>query len=105
MTVPNAFIFSWDVNGIESIVPIEQYRQNSKNQLMALLKDQKPERNPLNSIVQRLLLRAQLNSQRNYEIYAVDCDDSLDENFWKDQWQLNFEETAELIRNRGYKLF
>ena len=101
----HAFIFSWDINGIESIVPIEEYRQHDKNQVINILKGNEMVRNPLHSILQRLLLRARLNSQRNYEIYAVDCDESLDEEFWKEQWTSNFESTAELIRSRGYKLF
>lgn len=103
--MPNAFIFSWDVHGIESIVPIEEYRQHDKNQVINILKGKEMERNPLNSILQRLLLRARVNSQRNYEIYAIDCDDSLDEEFWKEQWTSNFEGTAEIIRSRGYKIF
>ena len=101
----NSFIFSWDIHGIESIVPIEKYRQHDKDQVINILKGNETVRNPLHSILQSLLIRARLNSQRNYEIYAIDCDESLDEKFWKEQWTSNFESTAEIIRSRGYKLF
>jgi len=101
----NAFIFSWDCHGIESIVPITQYEHHDKINLIRLLKDEKPERNPLNSIVQNLILRAQFNPQRHYEIYAVDCDPSLDEEFWRNQWEENPQFTADLIRDRGHKIY
>ncbi len=101
----NAFIFSWDMYGIESIIPISQYEHHDKENLIRILKDQPTVRNPLNSIVGNLLLRARFNSQRRYEIYAIDCDAELDEKFWKEQWQRNPQGTAELIREFGHKLY
>lgn len=100
----NAFIFSWDQFGIESIIPITQYEHHEKQNLMRILKDEKSVRNPINDIVQRLIFRAKFNQQRHYEIYAVDCHPDLDEAFWKEQWQSNPQETAKLIRERGHKL-
>lgn len=105
MTTTNAFIFMWDMHGIESIVPITQYEQDSANNLMRLLKDEATVRSPLDSIMQRLLMRARVNSQRCYEIYAIDCEDSLDEAFWCTQWKDHPQTTADLIRERGQKLF
>ncbi len=101
----NAFIFSWDENGIESIVPITQYEQWDIQNLIKILKDQPTERNPLNSIIQRLILRAKFNTQRHYEIYAIDCDTDLDEQFWVQQWNSEPQATADLIRDRGLKLY
>ena len=72
---------------------------------MRMLKDEKPVRNPLTNIVQHLMLRAKFNSQRHYEIYAVDCHPDLDEEFWIKQWKDYPQETAELIRDRGHKLY
>ena len=91
--------------GIESIVPISQYENIDKINTMRLLKDETPVRNPLNSIIQSLLIRARFNPQRHYEIYAIDCDESLDEAFWIDQWNSNPQHTAELIRERGHQLY
>lgn len=101
----NAYIFSWDHLGIEAILPISQYEHHEKNQLINLLKDQPRERNPLDSIVRTLLLRARFNTQRHYEIYAVDCDASMDEAFWRKQWEEHPQATADLIRERGHKLY
>jgi hypothetical protein len=101
----NAFIFSWDMQGIESIIPISKYEHHDKENLIRLLKDQSRVRNPLDSIINQLIMRARFNSQRHYEIYAIDCDISLDEDFWKKQWADEPQYTAELIRERGHKLY
>ena len=101
----NAFIFSWDQLGIEAIVPITQYEHHDKQNLINMLSEKPTERNPLDSIVRSLLLRARFNPQRHYEIYAVDCDASLDEVFWRKQWEENPQYTADLIRERGHKLY
>lgn len=101
----NAFIFSWDNQGIESIVPISQYEHWDKQNLIRMLSEQRTERNPLDTIMQNLLLRARYNPQRHYEIYAVDCDASLDEEFWREQWEENPQFTAELIREKGHKIY
>lgn len=100
----NAFLFVWDQHGIESIIPITEYEHWDKQNLMHMLKDGKSKRNPLNHIVQSLILRAKVNSQRHYEIYAVDCSPELDEEFWIKQWKEHPQFTAELIRERGHKL-
>lgn len=101
----NAFIFSWDQYGIESIVPITQYEHHDKQNLIRMLSNKPKQKNPLDDIVRSLILRAKFNQQRHYEIYAVDCHPDLDEAFWRDQWKLYPQETAELIRERGHKLY
>ena len=101
----NAFIFSWDQTGIESIVPITEYENIDKQNTMRILKDQQPVRNPINSIVQSLMLRARFNPQRHYEIYAIDCSEDMDAAFWQEQWNEYPQETADLIRERGHKLY
>jgi len=104
MTV-NAFIFSWDQYGIESIIPITQYENIEKENIFRVLKNEKLEKSPVNSIVRNLVIRAQVNSQRHYEIYAVDCDPSLDQEFWQKQWADNPQFTAELILDHGEKIY
>lgn len=104
MTV-NAFIFSWDENGVESIVPITQYENWDASNTFRLLADQPVVRNPLNSIMNTMLIRARVNSQRHYEIYAIDCDPSLDADFWREQWESAPQATADLVRKRGEKIY
>lgn len=101
----NAFIFSWYEEGIESIIPITQYERHDKENLLRLLKEEKSIANPLDVIVRNLLIRAKMNSHRHYEIYAIDCDKDLDEEFWRQQWEENPQFTADLIRERGHKLY
>jgi hypothetical protein len=101
----NAFIFSWDIHGIESIVPISQYEHHDKQNLINILSEKRTTTNPLNGILQNLMLRARYNTHRHYEIYAVDCDSSLDENFWRNQWEEHPQYTADLIREKGHKLY
>lgn len=101
----NAFIFSWDCEGIEAIIPITKYEKWDQENLMRMLKNENTQRNPLNSIIQTLTLRARYNPQRHYEIYAVDCAEELDEAFWRTQWEENPQFTADLIREKGHKIF
>lgn len=101
----NAFIFSWDCYGIESIIPITQYEHWDKENTIRMLKGDRAIRNPLDSIVRNLLFRARYNSQRYYEIYSVDCDVSMDEEFWRKKWEEEPQFTADLIREKGHKLY
>lgn len=101
----NAFIFAWDMYGIESIVPITQHENIDKENLMRLLKEEERVRNPLDGIVRALVLRAQVNVQRNYEIYAVDCSPEMDLKFWKLSWAENPQGMADLLRERGHKIY
>lgn len=105
MSTQNAFIFSWDQLGIDSIIPISQYEHVDRDNTMRLLKEEPTIRNPLDNIVRRLLLRARFNQQRHYEIYAIDCTEEMDETFWWKQWDEYPQETADLIRQRGHKLY
>lgn len=105
MSTTNAYIFAWDMYGIEAIVPITQYENWDAENTWRILKDEKPIRNPVHGIASRLILRAKFNSQRHYEIYVIDCSEEMDEEFWKEQWEQHPQETAELIRERGYKMY
>lgn len=101
----NTFIFSWDMYGIESIISISQYEFIDKENTIRYLKGETPIRNPVNSIVQSLLLRARFNPQRHYEVYAIDCDPEMDEKFWREQWEESPQYTADVIREKGHRLF
>jgi hypothetical protein len=101
----NAFIFSWDCNGVEAIVPISQYEHWDAENTFRILADKPTERNPLDSIVRNLVLRARFNTQRHYEIYSIDCSLELDEQFWREQWAKEPQFTADLIRERGQKIY
>jgi hypothetical protein len=100
----NAFIFSWDCNGIESIIPITQYEEMDKRNLINILAERKKEHNPVNNIIFNLTMRARFNTQRHYEIYAIDCSKELDEQFWRERWKSDPQFCADLIREKGLKI-
>lgn len=105
MSTNNAYIFSWDMSGIDAIVPITEYEGIDAENTMRLLKNEPAERNPLNSILQMMIMRAQANSQRHYEIYAIDCAFEIDEKEWRANWESDPQGCADLIRARGEKIF
>lgn len=101
----NAFIFVWTNAGIEQIVPISEYEKVDHENTMRILKGEEAVRSPLTSILQTATLRARYNIDRNYSIYAIDCDSDLSEAFWWDQWENHFDSTAKLIKSRGICLY
>lgn len=101
----NAFLLSWDCYGLESCVPITQYEDLEKEALFDILNNKEPKANPLSQIVYRMTLRARFNPQRNYEIYAVDCDPSITEDSLVQLFENDPQAAAELIRAKGIKLY
>lgn len=101
----NAFIFSWDQTGVEAIIPITKYEDHDKEAMWDILNNREAKRNPLNSIIQQLILRARANQHRHYEIYSVDCAEGMTEESWRDAWTESPQECADLIRKRGQKLY
>lgn len=100
----NAFIFSWDIYGVESIIEITQYENWDAEQCWRILSDEPTQANPLRQIMNQLLLRARFNSHRHYEIYAIDCDESITKKYWEEMWEENPQGCADLLRKRGTKL-
>ena len=103
----NAFLFMWDMHGIESIVPITRYEKWDQTQVMQILggKQDRSEPNPLNITLNAMTLRARYNSQRHYEIYCIDCDESITEDDWAIMWDDDPQGCAELVRERGIKIY
>ena len=109
------FLLSWDMYGLESLVDLttlENLRvQEEQMRMLKILSD--PEaRDPgdqtgaaLNRAVQGILLRARVNSQRHYEVYTIQVDPSIQERDLWDMFNNNPQLAAELIRERGNKLF
>lgn len=59
----------------------------------------------LNSIINKLTLRARFNSQRHYEIYAVNVDPSITQEDLVRQFNDEPQAMADLIRARGRKIY
>jgi hypothetical protein len=111
----NVFLLSWDMTGLESLIDLttleKLHEQEEKVRMMAILSD--PEaRDPgnqsgsvLNQIVQNILLRARVNSQRHYEVYTIQTAPGVTEKDLWDMFNNDPQTAAELIRERGNQLY
>lgn len=97
----NAFIFMWCELGIEAVVPITQYEDQDKIDAWAILKGDNPGANPLDGIIKYMRLRAQVNGQRRYEIYAIDCPEGVTEDDLLECWDQSPQYMADLTREKG----
>jgi hypothetical protein len=101
----NAFLFSWCENGIEAIVPITQYEDFEEKHAFDILKTGKVPKCPLDHIVGSIIMRARANGQRAYEVYTIDCSEELTEEVWKELWENSPQMCADIIREKGVKLY
>lgn len=100
----NAFLFSWDENGVEAIVPITQYEDVVERGLAAIAGKKMP-RNPLDQIITSVIMRARANGQRHYEVYTIDCTEDFTEEVWADLWANQPQYCADIVREKGVKLY
>lgn len=101
----NAYLFMWNCYGIESIVPITQYEDQSKFDMWKILKEEPVGKNPLDDIVNQMLMRARFNAERSYEVYAMDCAEGITEEDLFAMWDNNPQYAADLTREKGVCLF
>lgn len=101
----NAYLIYWCDEGLESVVPISQYEPIDAENTFRILNDEEPVRNPLNGIIQMMMLRGRVNGQRHYELYAIDCNDSITKEDIEEMFENDPQASADLIRNRGHKIF
>lgn len=103
----HTYLLSWDCLGLEACINISDI---DKENMWAALKDTGDDSNKgrsatVSSIVHMLHMRARFNSQRFYEIYTVETDDSISADDLKDMFENDPQGSAELIRARGHKLY
>ena len=101
----NAYLVYWCEEGLESVIPITEYEQWDRDNTFRVLNNQEPARNPLNQMIQNMLLRARVNNQRHYELYAIDCDTSVSKEDIAQMFETDPQTAAELFRNRGHRLY
>ena len=101
----HTYVLSWDCTGLEAVVNISDIE---KEKMWSVLKDADSgkSRGPsVNNIVNMLMLRARFNTQRHYEIYCIDTDDTITEEDLRRQFDDNPQGMADLIRDRGRQLY
>lgn len=101
----NAYLVYWCEEGLESVVPITEYEHIDTENTFRILSNQDPIRNPMYSIIQMMILRGQFNTQRHYELYAIDCDQTIDKEDIEQMFDDDPQAAADLIRSRGVKVF
>ena len=101
----NAYLFMWNAYGIESIVPITQYEDQSKLDMWKILKEEPTGKNPIDDILGAMTMRARFNAERSYEIYAMDCDEGITEEDLFDFWNTSPQAAADLTREKGVRIF
>ena len=94
------FLVMWDCNGLECVADFTEY---SQAQVWAGLKGETGPRMFPN--VEHLKLRARMNSQRNYEIYAITAVDGITEQDIRDMFEANPQGAADTIRRLGQVLY
>jgi hypothetical protein len=101
----NAYLVYWCEEGLESVVPITEYEHCDRDNMFRVLNDHETVRNPLNQIIQNMMLRARVNNQRHYELYAIDCDNSIDKTDIEQMFENDPQSAADLFRSRGHRLY
>ena len=95
----------WNCYGIEAIVPITEYEDQSKLDAWNILKGEAPGKNPLDDILGSMMMRARFNADRSYEIYAMDFAEGITRENLLEFWDSLPQQAADLIRERGVCMF
>ena len=101
----NAYLVYWCNEGLEGVVPISQYEEIDVANTFRILADEDPVRNPINTIIQTMLLRARCNTQRHYELYAIEADPGISGRDIESMFRANPQSSADTIRRIGVKLW
>lgn len=97
--LPHVFLFMWDMYGLEFCQDITAIE---KRNMINALKGQRLER-PFN--LNALLLRARINSQRNYEIFTMTVEKGISETDVVSWFNSDPQSAVDLIRSRGRELY
>jgi hypothetical protein len=99
------FLLSWDMNGLESCIDVTGREQQLMWELLSSEDNKSDSVQELAQIVNAIILRARYNPQRHYEVYTVSTDSSITKDDMIEMFNSDPQGSAELIRDRGFKLF
>jgi len=97
----NLFLVSWDCAGLEAVINVTDYE---KEVTWATLKDEDTLTN-LGSMVRHLMLRAQANPQRHYEIYTMNVQEGITDEDIRSMFDSDPQGSADLFRDRGNQIY
>lgn len=108
------YLLSWDMYGLESLIPLDpqlaKVKEVDKELLFKRIADPEGEYHndalaAINRQVNMLMMRARLNSQRHYEIYVIETSDSITEDYLREAFADNPQGAVDLIRERGTEVY
>ena len=101
------FVVMWNMNGLECLLNVskieKEHKQWEKENIFRILKEQNTAVKPAHVPLDMMILRARVNSQRHYEIYAFDSE--LSEQDIRETFEDSPQVMADAIRNVGYKFY
>jgi hypothetical protein len=95
------FVISWCCEGLETVQEIQDPDQE---RMWLALQDKKPS-NEVARMVFLMTMRARANTQRHYEIYAINTEDGITKEDMEQMFEENPQYAADLIRERGTKIY
>ena len=96
---PRTFCVMWDCNGLEAVGEVVDPALKT----WAILANEPVPREDFN--VLHWQMRAQANTQRHYEIYAIGVDGNITQEDIADMFKTDAQYAADLIRARGEKIY
>jgi hypothetical protein len=101
------FIAMWDMTGLECLINVtaiqKEHEKWEKENIFRILKDQIREVKPPSVPLDKMILRARVNSQRHYEIYTFESE--LSEKYIKETFSSDPQVIVDAIRNVGHELY
>jgi len=101
------FVAMWDITGLEALINVTQiekeHEQWEKENIFRILKDQDKTLKPAHVPLDMMIMRARVNSQRCYEIYAFNSE--LSEEDIRETFETSPQVIADAIRNVGHKFY
>ena len=102
------YIVSWDNHGVEFFEEITEHHPENwaKQHLFDSIKQSKKVQKPMGFNLQALILRAQFNTHRHYEIYVFTSEDSIGPEDIEDMFTRDPQAFADWVReNHSYKVY
>jgi hypothetical protein len=97
----NVFVLAWDCHGLESCINATEI---DREKTFAVLANQTHKSESIGQIINKLTLRARFNTQRHYEIYSIAVSPEITQQDLVEQFEINPQGMADLIRARGNKI-
>lgn len=101
------YVAMWCMNGLECIFSVDkhlkEHEEYEKRKIISILKEEPKEPKPQGIPIQMMILRARVNSQRQYEIYEFTS--TLSQEELEMQFNENPQIVVDFIREQGYKIY